>query len=154
MKLPVDMYSPDSLSATIFELTSFIAVLRNAQTRSKNGRFVAPEPSSALNHVLDLLNADSTNMSALEKLNKDLEKHLLSAPVAHITLASLPGSAIKRELTAWFRTNISPEVLLTFTARTDIGGGIVVQAGSHIYDFSFKRLLLANKARIAEIAHV
>lgn len=154
MKLPVDVYSPDSLSATIFELTTFLGLLRDAETRGKGGRVTPVAPSPALAHVLDLLGADSASLDTLEKLNKDLEKHLLEAPVVHIILAALPGSAIKRELTTWFRDNINPEVLLTFTARTDIGGGIIVQAGSHMYDFSFKRLLVANKSRIAELANV
>lgn len=150
MKLPIDIYSPDTLSATIFELTAHVGRLRDAHARKAQ----APAPSPALTHILELLDADDANISTLEKLRKDLEAHLLKAPVAHLTLPTLPGNAIKRELTRWFRTNITPEILLTFTARGDIGGGIVVQTGSHVYDLSFKRLLIANKARLTEIANV
>lgn len=152
MRLPTDIYSPDSLSATLFELSTYTSKLRDAGVRGKSS--AAPEAPAALAHVLDLFNIDSTDLKSLEKLSKDLEAHLLKAPVVHITLAALPGNAMKRQLTDWFRASVSPDVLLTFTARTDIGGGIVLQAGSHVYDFSFKRLLVANKARIAEIANV
>lgn len=152
MKLPVDIYSPDSLSATLFELSTYVSNLRDAGVRAKNG--AKPEPPAALAHVLDLLDTDPTNLEKLEKLSKDLEAHLLKAPVVRVTLAALPGNAMKRQITSWFRSQISSDVLLTFVARADIGGGIVVQAGSHVYDFSFKRLLVANKARLAEIANV
>ena len=150
MKLPIDIYSPDALSATIFELTTHTGRVRDAHVSNAT----KPAPSPALAHILELFELEDPTTATLEKLGKDLEAHLLRAPVAHITLAALPGNATKRDLTTWFRTHISPEVLLTFTARADLGGGIVVQAGSHVYDFSFKRLLLANKARLAEIANV
>jgi hypothetical protein len=41
-----------------------------------------------------------------------------------------------------------------FAIRSDIGGGMLLQAGSHFYDYSFRDRLLANKSRLMEIASV
>jgi F0F1-type ATP synthase delta subunit len=41
--------------------------------------------------------------------------------------------------------------LLTFATRADIGGGMIIQAGSHVYDYSFRQQILSHKSRIAEI---
>lgn len=156
MTLPVDVYSPDQLSEAIMELRSYTASQRDAVVRARahadnqtaEGQ---TQVSEALKHVLD---SAQTAGESLEQLLKQLEELLAKAPVAHLTLAALPNRAIKRQITLWFRTEIHPTMLLTFAARGDIGGGAVVHIGSHLYDLSFKKQILANKNRLTEIAGV
>ncbi|HSE60799.1 MAG TPA: hypothetical protein VLA88_00735, partial [Candidatus Saccharimonadales bacterium] len=69
-----------------------------------------------------------------------------------VVLAAPANRTLKRQLTVWFRTQIHPLSLLTFTFRTDIGGGIILQAGSHMYDYSFRAVILDNKQRLMEFA--
>lgn len=154
MKLPIELYSPDTLSFTIMELSRFASDLRDANARGKNGQAQLPDPPEALAHILEIMKVAPGDAESVEALRRSLEQYLLKSPTVHIILAAAPSSAIKRQLAEWFRSQINPDILLTFTVRSDIGGGIVVQAGSHLYDFSFKRILLGNKARIAEIANV
>lgn len=155
LPLPDDVYSPDQMSVAILELSDYQNALRDALVHTTAGSkkpTETPEPSAHLASLASSANIDLQNAAALDTLRKQLELLLRKAPVAHITLAAVPSLTIKRKLVAWFRQEISPYMLLTFTARTDLGGGIVVQAGSHLYDFSFKRQLLANKQKITEIA--
>lgn len=154
LSLPDTIYSPDQISATVLELNNYRASLADAAVRARRGsqNHMPREPGALLVAMAEAAAVDLRNTSALDELRKQLESLLSKAPVAHITLAAIPTHAIKRQLTTWFREHISPDMLLTFTARGDLGGGIVLQAGSHVYDFSFKRRLVADRQRIAEIA--
>lgn len=157
MTLPVDVYSPDQLSEAIMELRNYVAALRDSAVRAKVGGEAAiaqPQISEPLQHLLSAANATGGEINTLENLAGELEQLLAKAPVIHITLAALPSRTIKRQITLWFRTEIHPASLIVFSARGDIGGGAVVQAGSHLYDLSFKKQILTNKQRIMEIAGV
>lgn len=154
VKLPDNMYSPDQVGSAMNDLNDYQAALRNASAQKRvkgaaDQTAVAPEP------LLGLLKAsglDDPSADQLDELRKQLKELLVKSPVAHVTLAASPSLAVKSSITAWFRKEVSPAMLLTFTVRADIGGGAIVRCGSRIYDFSFRHLLLTNKSKIAEIA--
>lgn len=153
--LPQDLYSPDQLSALVLELKTFRSATQDADTRTKTGSKkspLLPEPSPLLSTIFKDMGITTLSITAVEDLHKRLETMLNKAPVAHVMLAGMPSQAIKRQLTDWFRKQVSPDMLITFSVRGDLCGGAVIQVGSHIYDFSFKRLLLENKQKIGEIA--
>lgn len=154
--LPIDVYSPDQLSGLVAELQSYRGRLRDAAVRAKTakskGAVVAPVISEELMSLLRKSGVTADDGDALDTAHKELQKILKKAPVMHITLAALPNKTLKRQLTVWFRTQINPNSLLTFAARSDIGGGLMLQAGSHFYDYSFRERILANKKRLMEIA--
>jgi hypothetical protein len=149
--LPIDIYSPDQLSELVLELQDLAAALRDEAARGDTNQ-VAISPDLAA-----LLNANqigSNDVNAIEAITKDVEATLLAAPTVHILLAASPNRVIKRQLVEWFRTEINPQTLLTFAARSDLGGGAIIQAGSHLYDMSFRRGIIDNKKRLTEIAGV
>jgi len=153
--LPDNIYSPDQVSTVVLDLNTYQSALRDslarAKTKSKNTSLDA-EPTALLQDTLDACGLDHPTPDLLDELRRQLETILAQSPIAHITLAALPNLLIKKKITGWFRKEITPNALLTFSVRTDIGGGAVVQSGSHIYDFSFRSLLVANKQKLAEIA--
>lgn len=158
LHLPVDLCSPDQLSMVVLELRAYIGKLRDAAVRAKAGSAAeapeAPEASPLLTSLLEKSGISANDVPALEAATTELQQLMTAAPTVHITLAGFPNRTLKRQLAVWFRTQIHPSVLLTFAVRSDIGGGIIVQAGSHFYDLSFKHALLANKQRISELAGV
>lgn len=154
--LPDEIYSPDQLSVLIMDINDYQGALRDQIAREKvksKLKTEAPEPSAHLQAVLEVIGLDKVTPYNLDELRKALTEILSKARVAHVTLADLPNLAIKKKITSWFRQEISPNMLLTFSVRTDIGGGAVIQTGSHVYDFSFRNLLIANKSKLAEIAN-
>jgi hypothetical protein len=154
--LPVDVFSPDQLSGLVAELHGYRGKLRDAAVRAKatKAKVALPELHEGLASLLTSSSVKPDDIAALEALNKELEAVLKAAPVMHLTLAAGAGRTLKRQLTVWFRTQIHPHSLLTFATRSDMGGGVMLQAGSHFYDFSFRDRLLANKNRLMEIASV
>jgi hypothetical protein len=152
--LPLDLYSPEQLSAIIIELRGHISSLRDASVRAKAAHATAPEPahtSALLLGVLRESGVTPTDQPESEKLLKDLEAIRNKAPAVHLMMAALPNRDLKRKLTDWFRAEIHPYALLTFAVRADIGGGIIIQAGSHVYNWSFREQILSHKSRISEI---
>lgn len=149
--LPIDVYSPDQLSELVLELQDLAAALRDETARGeKNEIAISPDLAALLNAN----QTNSTDIEAIEALTKDAEATLQAAPTVHILLAASPNRVIKRQLVEWFRTEINPQTLMTFAARSDLGGGAIVQAGSHLYDLSFRRSITDNKSRMTEIAGV
>jgi hypothetical protein len=155
-RLPVDIYSPDQSSGLLLALHEYIAEVHNAavQAKVKNQSMPRPEMPATVENLATGSGVDPTNLQALDELYKNLELALQKAPTMHVTLSAIPGRTVKRQLTVWFRTQVHPMSLLTFSARSDIGGGIILQAGSHLYDYSFRQRILANPKRIGELANV
>ncbi len=154
--LPVDIASPAQLSELIGELHTYRNQLRNAavQAKVKKTPLIETELSDELANLLHNNKIDAIDSQQLDTLHKELQKTLTTAPVMHLTFAANPGRTLRRQLTVWFRTQIEPTSLLTFAMRSDIGGGMLLQAGSHFYDYSFRDRILANKSRLMEIANV
>lgn len=155
VRLPVDVYSPDQLSLQLQELRHLLAKRRDIAAQARvNG---ATQPYPALSFELQaLLKANAVredDLAGLEVLIKELEALRQKAPVVHLTMAALPNRNLARQLTVWFRDQIHPDTLLTFVMRRDIGGGLMLRAGSNVYDFSFRGQLLRHKDRISEIAN-
>ena len=155
LRLPVDLYSPEQLGAIIIELRSHSGGLRDAAVRAR-----ATKQEAAPIHTSALLMAayreagvSPTDQPNTEKLLKQLEAIRDRAPAVHLMMAALPNRDFKRKLVEWFRAEIHPYALLTFATRADIGGGIIIQAGSHIYNYSFREQILSHKNRISEIYH-
>lgn len=151
--LPPDTYSPDQLSELLLELQDLLTAIRDNSVRGKDGA----EPlvlSAELTQLLAENKINTEDAPAIELLTKDIQTVLQEAPTARMLLAAAPGRPLKRQIVAWFRTEIHPLMLVTFTARSDLGGGAIVQVGSHLYDLSFRRSIIDNKSRLTEIAGV
>jgi hypothetical protein len=151
------VFSPGQLSEIVAELQSYRGKLRDSAvrakaTKSKNTEL--PDLSEWLTNLLHTSGVKPDDSSGLEAAYKELQAILKNAPVMHVTLAAPAGRTLKRQLTVWFRTQVHPNSLLMFAIRSDIGGGMLLQAGSHFYDYSFRDRLLANKSRLMEIASV
>jgi hypothetical protein len=91
------------------------------------------------------------SQQALDELIRALEELKNTAPSMTITLAAPAPGDLKQSLVAWCRENISPNILVNFRFNATILGGMVVRYGSHVFDWSFKRQLLANRAHFPEV---
>ncbi len=153
VRLPIDLYSPEQLSAVIIELRGYLGQLRDTAVRAKalHGTAGTPHASALLMGTMHESSVSPTDQDEGEKLLKELEAVRDKAPAAHLMMAALPNRELKRKLTEWFRDEIHPFALVTFATRADIGGGFILQTGSHVYNYSFREQLLSHKHRIAEI---
>lgn len=111
-----------------------------------------PELSDAAE---DLLNQARDNkeltIAKIESLLDYIDDCLRKSPTVRITLAAIPSSAVKHQIVAWLRANISSSILTDFRFNTSLLGGMVVISGSHIYDWSVRRQLLDSKDKLSGV---
>ena len=88
---------------------------------------------------------------SLDTLTDELKNLIKNSPSITITLAAPATSSIKSSLVSWCRTNISPDILVNFQFNSTLMGGMVVRYGSRIFDWSFRRKLLAARSNFPEV---
>lgn len=110
--------------------------------------------SSLSDGARDLLKVAGCSLNdgdAVNGLVKSLKDLYASAPRVSVTLAAPADPATKKALTAWFRENTSPTALVSFGFNRAILGGVLVRAGSRIYDWSYRSKLLDSKLNFTEV---
>lgn len=90
-------------------------------------------------------------VKVLDELIKTLEAYGRKAPSITITLAALPSAGLKKTLVSWCRDNISPDIMVDFQFNSTLLGGLVVRSGSHVFDWSFRRAILAERNKFPEV---
>lgn len=88
---------------------------------------------------------------SLDELIKMLDSYKKAATTITITLAAPPTTDIKKTLVSWCRINIAPNVLVSFQFNSTLLGGMVVRYGSRVFDWSFRRQILASRELFPEI---
>lgn len=155
LKLPDSISSSQDLTSLQLELreyTRWFAHDAMKQRISGKSTTEAPILSPAANELLHALGGSkSLSQHDLDELIKTLDAYKRSASTMTITLAAPPTSDIKQTLVGWCRQNIAPDVLVTFQFNSTLLGGMVVRYGSRVYDWSFRRQILAARANFPEV---
>ena len=140
-KLAPEVYTPQQLSLLIDELKRQLRQHSHETVKAEVGN--KPLPGDA--------NATAFDAKAAEVLLGELEELVKSAPRVHLTLAAMPSEGLKRQLADWMRENVSPTVLVEFNYNSALLGGMVVRIGSRIFDWSFRRQILASAGEFTKV---
>ena len=149
--LPASVYSPDHLRFVVEELERYVSTLL---TLNRGGQGVTlPElsPESLAVIAAGLEPAQASDAQAIMRLTVDLAHKLNTAVTMAVTLAALAPHALKEEMVAWLRENVSPDILVEFHVDPDIAGGMVLRSLNRVYDDSFRVHLLEKPRRFTEI---
>jgi F0F1-type ATP synthase delta subunit len=154
-KLPKIIQSSDQLQLCIDEIETYAkSLIRINQQRSGGSRINAQEEviSKSSLALLDMVpEAERSEAAIVEKLASDLREVLRNSYVVHITTAGLTPTGVKADITQWFRTNISPFILIAFHVSPDIAGGMLVRTMNQVYDFSFRTQLLVQSSKVVKV---
>jgi hypothetical protein len=154
LKLQNEIASPQDLKEAISEVQKYSrwasqAVVKSRVTGTAYGQ---PPPVSQL--AVDLVNQwhgqQAITQKSLDELIIALKDFESSAKRVSITLAAVPPGDLKTELTGWCRKNLGSDVLVDFKYNSTILGGMVVRWGSRIFDWSFRRQILASLDKFPE----
>ncbi len=153
--LPAVISSPSDVTALVLEIRSYAKWYNHYVIAQKAGAKHAdeqPELSPAATETIRASSKDTPLTSeSLDQLIASLERIGTHSPVLTITLAAPAPREVREQLVTWCREQLSPDVLITFRFDSTILGGMVVRAGSHIYDWSFRRQLMDKRASFAEV---
>jgi len=148
-KIPDSVSSPQDLAALLLEMREYARWFAHESIKKRvNAKHTSDAPAmsaAATQLVRDL------DQKGLDTLIETLEDYKKSAPSLTITLPAPPTNGLKITLVAWCRENIAPNVLVTFRFNSALLGGMTVHFGSRVFDWSFRRQLLAGRERFPEV---
>jgi hypothetical protein len=156
LKLPDGISSSQDINSVIIEIRNYsqwfshnVIKLRVGGKKTSD----SPPPISAETRELlsDYEAKHSLNSSSMDELIKNLEAIKNNASSLTITLAAPATKDIRLALVAWCRKNVAKDILVNFSFNATILGGMVIRRGSHIFDWSFKRQIMANRNKFPEI---
>ncbi len=151
-QLPPAVYSPALVESVIYDIQYYLDWVRQNQIRKTVGAKIKDEPTHSAETVLVIqawLAGKPASVESLEALLLALRG--LKLPEVHIMLAALPNQTQREVLVTWFRTNVSPALLLSFVADRNLGGGLVVRTPNRVFDFTWKQQLIAGRTKLAGI---
>ncbi len=153
--IPKTISSASDLTGLILEVREYTKWYNQYANASRVGapyQIAQPELSPTASQLIrDWASQTQVSSKSLDELVAQLEHTKVHAPVITITLAAPATSEVKAQLVAWCRANLSPDILVTFRFNATILGGMVVRYGSTIYDWSFRRTILNERHRFAEV---
>jgi hypothetical protein len=155
LRLPGSIASSQDLKSLIMEVHEYANWYSHESVKIKvkaKEELPAPTLSAGAIELLRDWKADQQiSAQSLDLLIKTLEQYASNSPAMTITLAALPTSSLKTALVNWCRENIAPDILVSFKFNAGLLGGMVLQYGSHVFDWSFKRKILSNRGIFPEV---
>ena len=155
LNLQDSVYSPQDLKAIILEVRKYAhwAAQYGVKMRVSNDNTSQPPAISlpATKIIKDWAEEKPLNQKSIDELLKTLEAAEVSSPKITITLAAAPTSSLKVTLVKWFREHVDPNILVDFHFNSTLLGGMVVRYNSHVYDWSFRRQILAAREHFPEV---
>ena len=155
LRLPDSVSSTQDVTGLIMEVREYAKWFSHAVIMKKidNKKVTkAPILTTSANEMLrNWANGKSLTRQNLDELVANLEKFKRTSETMTIVLAAPATNDIKKQLVAWCRKNISDNILVTFQFNATLLGGMVVRYGSRIFDWSFRRKILANRGHFPEV---
>lgn len=155
LKLPSSVYSRQDLRDLIQEIRQYASwVGQNTVKKKITGKEISQTPatSEATAEIIEQWKSKKElSRDSLDVLIKALEQLETAAPRIVITLAAPAPGNLKKDMVNWCRQNIAKDVLVDFKFNSTILGGMVINYGSHIHDWSFRRQILAGLDRFPEV---
>lgn len=153
--LPETIASPQDLMQMSMEVKAYAkwyaheSILRRVSSKKGSD---APALSPAARQVInDWSEMTPLSTKSLANLVSTLDTYGRNTDTITITLAAPVTNPIKTTLVAWCRKNVSPSVFVSFQFNSTLLGGMVVRHGSRVFDWSFKRQLLASSGAFPEV---
>jgi hypothetical protein len=155
INLQDNIYSREDLREVILEVKKYAGWYAQTAIKmqvTKNNTYEEPAFSPvAVNIINQWAKENPISQKSLDALIQALEDYAKSAPVITITLAAPVPNSLKKVLVEWCRKNIAPNALIDVRFNATMLGGMVVQYGSHIHDWSFRRQILAERGKFPEV---
>jgi hypothetical protein len=155
LNLQDSVASRQDLKALVLEIRKYAEWFSRTSVKmhfSADNSPAAPALSAAATSIIKAWDGDKPlTQKSLDDLIATLEDFENTAPHITITLGAAPPGEIKKLLVAWCRKNIDPGMLVDIRFNATLLGGMVVRYGSHVYDWSFRRQILAARETFPEI---
>jgi F0F1-type ATP synthase delta subunit len=151
LNLPSSISSQQDLGGLVLELREYSRWINHQNILKKVSSKSSEEPPVMSPALKDLLSDNKKESENIEELINTLDKFKDDASTITVTLAAPATKDIKRTLNDWLRKNIASNILVNYQFNATLLGGMVIRVGSHIFDWSFRRQILANRDKFPEV---
>lgn len=155
LQLPSSVSSPQDLASLVLEVHGYSRWFAQASVKKRVAGGSLGDPPELSVGATELIRSWAADKqltgNSLDELVSALEDFKKTAPSLTVTLSAPAPGDLKEKLVTWFRQNIAPDILVTFKFNATLLGGMVVHYGSHIFDWSFRRQILAARAKFPEV---
>jgi len=157
IRLPEKVASPQDLTILITEIKEYSKWYSHEEIKKKLSAKSSVDSKSpsmseeARNIIKEWSNNHPLSSESLDGLIDELKKYNEQASTISITLAAPATEDIRRKLIGWCRDNIEPDIFVNFSFNSTILGGVVIHYGSRIFDWSFRRQILAERMKFPEV---
>lgn len=155
VQLPSTVSSLQDLSTLTLEIRQYAKwFAANAIKERVHAKNVTPPPSltpGAQELIRSIGSKKLLSGTDLEQLITALEDAKKTAPTITVTLAAPATPDIKQKVVEACRKHIADNALVSFKFNSGLCGGMVITHGSHVFDWSFRRQILANRAKFTEV---
>ncbi len=142
--LPLSIITPIDIGRIIREVEDLKIYVEQVNLRKEDLKM--PKFSRLLDNLVELNNLKLNNKSNLDDLLVNINNIKLKSPVVHVSFSVDPSVLFLERITAWFRQEIHPTLLLTIGLQPTIGAGLIVRTNNKYFDFSLRQqLVLARK---------
>ena len=139
LSLPLSIISPVDIGRVERELWGIKNYVK--QNKLKKEDFKLPKLSRLLDNLIDLNNVNLNNQLELSSLISQVNDIKVNSPVIHLSFSVDPSVLFLEKITAWFRKEINPILLLTIGLQPTIGAGLTVRTTNKYFDFSLRQRL-------------
>lgn len=155
LKLPSSIASSQDLTALLIEVRGYSQWFAHESIKKRIDAKYSSEAPVMTSGAMELLREwkahQQINGQSLDVLINTLNDYTKTAPSITVTLAATPSSGLKTSLVTWLRGNIAPDIMVNFRFNATLLGGMVISYGSRVFDWSFKRQLLASRENFPEV---
>lgn len=155
IKLPSSIASSEDLTELLIELHDYSkwlsheSIKKNMNLKSESKLPILSISATELLHTIG--DKKTINKNDLEQAIENIKKYIKEAPTITITLSAIPSNSLKSNLVSWCRDNLAPNILVNFRFNKILLGGMVIRCGSRIFDWSFRRQILASSNKMPEV---
>jgi hypothetical protein len=154
LRLPNSVSSPQDVEEILLEVREYAKWFSHNAIKKRAGVRKISEPPiispAAMETIRSWVPKKSMTSREFDRLCNELEEYEAKAPVVTITLAAQATKDVKHSLIDWCRDNIAPNTLISFRFNSTLLGGMVLQFGSHIHDWSFRRQIMDARSKFPE----
>ena len=153
--LPDTIASNQDLTALILDVKDYAKWYAHESVKQQVNVATSQHPvelsAVAVEVIRTWSSSEPLTRARLDLLISELEAYQKQAPTITVTLAAPATRGITSKIVGWCRANISSTILVSFDFNATLLGGMVVRSGSHIYDWSTRRMILDNRSKLPEV---
>ncbi len=148
--LPVSVTSKPDIIRLLREVDGIEAFMQQARVRQAGKSVPPPRTSQLLENMAQVNGLNLLQDAERQKIKSGLKAILAKAPVLHMSFASNPGVQFMESITAWFRQEIDPSILIEVGLQPGIAAGFTLRTKSKYFDFSLRKTLGSKEGSLLE----